>query len=332
MRDWIKLTVIYGAAVAFVAIAVTLLSTDERPPETLADQLGMAENLTYMSIAGRGHYSAPVWSPDGSHLAFVFFSSADATTTLWIANMDTGATRIAETGGHLPYGMQIAWRDNAHVAFLSDGDLFSTDIATDEVERLYRDAATWIGVAIDPNDGNRLIVSWYPRYDVTGLFRADLYEIDLATQTVTQITDTDDVSEESPVFSPDGRSLAYTAIIGRDFDAGERGTTGIHILTEGQGITEIDTKIMTGTHHLVWMEGGDRIAFRAFCDGTACDEAGVYAIDLESTGELVPFLTREARDGISGIAWSDAAHTLAFTTVGTPAGNNLTIWGPDPFR
>ncbi len=154
----------------------------------------------------------PAWSPDGKTLAY----STDRAGTLdiWLRDMATGAER--QLTRHKGAAVSAAWsRDARTLAFLDQtGALHTVDVATGRITQVF--GAIWEpGKPTWSPDGRTLALAAFKPYSAR--FREGLSEIltvDVATGAATYQPVFPDKSlgtrgDDGPVWSPDGRSLAF---------------------------------------------------------------------------------------------------------------------------
>ncbi len=158
----------------------------------------------------------PIWSPDGSRLAFA--SDRGGNVDLWIRNMDTGEeTQLTHTGGTvLP-----AWSpDGSRIVFNGQLGLSSVlnmvDVATGEVTQL-RDDLFGPGRASFSPDGSTIAFSALNQY--SSRFREGRNEILLMSlngepdRRVSPLPHTSIGMRglDGPVWSPDGNMMAFVS-------------------------------------------------------------------------------------------------------------------------
>ncbi len=261
----------------------------------------------------------PTWSPDGRHLAFLF--SKDGTVELWILDPQTGTTTHIRTQGTLSPYQGIAWQDNQTVVFISDGSVYSAKVINYNLKLLFKGAATWEGFAFNEIGGNNLIFSSSELYPLNQYHPSDLYTLNLSSGAIEQITNTPNISEKGPIFSRDGKSLAYLIVKDKDLEKGKRGTNGIIIKTEDRNSLTYDIPIVEGVNHMSWSPNGKGILVRA-----NYENPGLYYIDLSNFNKSTPpILIPKISNDISTFSWSYSTDQLAIETVGSPQGNALLI-------
>jgi TolB protein len=195
-------------------------------------------------------YSSPDYSPDGTKFVYagleccmnIDIADADGTNSRWVVSGQAGvsSTHWSPAGDWIAYenGGEI-WRVNAngyqygHAAITVPGvvshlsDAWSPDGQTVAVTDWWDGAYIWLYDAFgDGSTGRRLTApsSWLPLEmtwspdgkTITVASDGDLFQVNAKNGTVTRLTDTPDVSESSPVYSPDGAWLAYAATVPGD--------------------------------------------------------------------------------------------------------------------
>lgn len=153
--------------------------------------------------AGHGKNWLPAWSPDGTTIAFT--SNREGNEEIYVMNVD--GSNVRRLTRHWAIDTSPAWSpDGKRIAFTSnrtgrpqiwvmDADGANPRAVTNEK---YCDRASW-----SPGPADELV---YVSQTKTGF---DIKVVDLATLAVRQLTF--GPQNESPVFSPTGRHIAFTS-------------------------------------------------------------------------------------------------------------------------
>jgi len=154
----------------------------------------------------------PAWSPDGRQLAYS--TDRGGTLQIWLRDMATGAER--QLTRHAGAALSGAWsRDGQRLAFLDQtGSLHSVEVATGAIRQVF--GAIWEpGRPSWSADGRTLALAAFKPYSAR--YREGLSEIltvNVATGAATYQPHAPHRSlgtrgDDGPVWSPDGRHLAY---------------------------------------------------------------------------------------------------------------------------
>lgn len=160
--------------------------------------------LTIDALVDTRHPSNPVWSPDGSRLAFVWDQSG--VQNLFV--VDTGAT-----GPSTPRALTVFdggevgppfWSvDGSTVYAAHDGDLWKAPVTGGSAAPVWTTPETESGLVASPD-----------RSRVAFLRRGDLWVRTLTSGQETQLTSTP-ATESGPAWSPDGVLLAFSSAVVR---------------------------------------------------------------------------------------------------------------------
>ena len=178
----------------------------------IAPDGGEATRLTSIATGA----AAIKWFPDGKRIAFVSW--------VWpeLASESAQAKRVAEkkdakVKAHLTERGEYRFWDH----WLTDGrepHVFACDVATGRCEDLLKGT----GLALQPwdptsevydisPDGRELALTIDPSAEPGLMNRCDLFVVDLRTRRARNITSDSGLSDEHPLYSPDGTSIAFHA-------------------------------------------------------------------------------------------------------------------------
>ncbi|MDQ7064302.1 MAG: BamA/TamA family outer membrane protein [candidate division KSB1 bacterium] len=215
------------------------------------------------------------WSPDGKHI--VFAAKAGGQDALHIVDVDKRnivRTLKFDLDGVFsptwsPRGDEIAFVGMKH----GQSDIYAVQLETGRLRPITNDVFSDLEPSYSP-DGTRIVFSSDrgEYLDPDGLpenfkiYRFDYRNRDIylvqatgpETGSIERITDTP-FWEKYPVFSPDGRYLAFTS--------DRSGIANIYLHRLDTGETYPITNVLTGISHLSWGGDGSRLAFVAFYNG-----------------------------------------------------------------
>ncbi|MEU0877362.1 serine hydrolase [Lentzea sp. NPDC005914] len=237
---------------------------DDRALWRVAD--GKAKQLT----RGRSDQS-PVWSPDGSRIAFL--RAQDGPPQVWLLPADGGEPEQVTT---LPLGAgQPVWSaDGTRLAFSAPVDTADAKAPISTSRLDYK------------SDGSGYLRS----------VRAHLHVLDLESREVRQITDGDWFAS-TPAWSPDGTQLAFTGA--RDKDADLTFRVPVHIVEVAGHAKPKLVGLATGQAATVeWTEEGLLVTGR-----TTADTGHFHVLLLSLDGEvrtLSKALDRNVMPGMAG--------------------------------
>ena len=230
-----------AAAAAAPAPAGRLLVIDDRPGEGVKSILATGDDLRRLNLQ-IPVYGHPDYSPDGSRITYadgwsVYTARADGTDRRWVA----GAGYAPSHPRWSPDGTEIAFEAGEIVAARTDAT--STRTITDsggtvawapDGRRVAVVKSQWVGgepwdpifasdiwiVNADGSGEERQLtargtwnpsrLSWSPDGRTVAVeAQGDLWAVQVSTGVVTNLTRTAAITESSPIWSPDGRWLAY---------------------------------------------------------------------------------------------------------------------------
>jgi len=233
-----------GGKVAFASFATNLVAGDTGLADIFVKDLTTGA-VTRVTADGQGGVLNPVFSPDGTKLAFESSGSnlipGDPLggAGIFVADLTTGdVTRVSTSAVGAPANSfsiyPVFSPDGNKVAFYSDAanlvpgdtlhsiDLFLKDLTTGAINFVSTDAAgnrlPVIGVtnsapAFSP-DGTQIAFALDPYDPLDTSIRMEIYVKDLVTGNLRQVSmDSFEVQESDgayyPVFSPDGKKVAF---------------------------------------------------------------------------------------------------------------------------
>ena len=152
------------------------------------------------------YVSSPAFSPDGKKLAFSAREVNGVDAGIYVANLDGGQLRnlsnhpaIDTSPSWSPTGQQIAFisdRSGSPQLWVMDADGSNLQVLV--TEGGHCDSPNW------SPDGRFITYSW----QAPGLWKHDIYVIEVATERVFQLT-SGRGSNENPHWSPDGRHITF---------------------------------------------------------------------------------------------------------------------------
>jgi len=276
---------------AFVLLIAALVGSRFLGPDPVRTDVWAASWIQKPLTTYPGPEFSPAISPDGSRVAFVMSESAAAPGRIWIKEIAGDSTYVLPTRPGYP--TQMAWApDNRQIAYVNYEErtvIRSISLAGGEDRELYRGEFALSGLAWSP-DGDRLAVSMSD----ADPGRSRIHLIHLDDLMVEQLTSAPlSVSGDFlPVFSPDGRQLA--------FGRGQRDFfLRVHVLSLIDGSTELlepEFGYMTG---LDWAPNGRQLLVTSYPEETGV----LQGYDLQ-IGRLETLSV-----GASNVEWVSCART-----------------------
>jgi dipeptidyl aminopeptidase/acylaminoacyl peptidase len=261
--------------------------------------------------------SHPRWSPDGKYLAFLS-ARHEGKTQVWLLNRTGGeAQQLTDT----PQAVDnFVWSPDGQRLCLILRDATSEELeAAKERERVKegvdeksKDAKEKKPKAQKPWVIDRLQF----KVDEVGYLdhrRTHLYTFDVATKSLTQIT-SGDYDDSDPVWSPDGKQLAFTS--NRTSDPDRNYNTDIWTVAadnadKGAHLTQITTN-PGEDHSPAWSPDGKWIAYVTRTEPKLFEYATKHLAISPATGGEPKVLTRAFDRNVSDIEFSADSKGIFF--------------------
>lgn len=208
------------------------------------------------------------WSPDSKHI--VFASKAGDEDALQI--VDVRSRKIVKelklgldgifTPSWSPKGDEIAFMGIQN----GQGDIYSYHLKTEKLRQITDDVFSDLQPQWSPDGKTIAFISDRGDFSTSDIpadfkiyhedyWQKDVYLIDVETQKMRRLTHTSGL-EASPVFSPDGKKIAYTS--------DENGIYNIYIYDLETGMNYPITDVLTGIFNLSWHGDAKKLAFVSF--------------------------------------------------------------------
>ncbi len=285
---------------------ITYVDTSHAIESTPSDGTGSATTL--YTDATNTFYS-PTWSPDGKSLAYTELVNQGTLTQLFVNGK-------ALSGNEDVFAFPARWASNDSLIYAADGKILQRSVSAGTVQTIPFSAKVSFNRASYPMKAHDFDST--AKQPATGVLSPELspdgrhvafvalnqlYEMAIGHKPVA-LTNTP-WAKATPVWSPDGRYLAYAS--------DEDGPMAIYIRNIDTGATRRLTAPFTGAQaKLAWSPNGQKIAFETALDSEAGSQA-LYVADVAS-GQFHEVFGPDNAKG--------ADYEIAFEP-GAPS------WGPD---
>jgi TolB protein len=292
-------TTIENGKIAFTALtsraAITAATWVVNPDGT---------GLTKLSqTPGVGGEYGPVWSPDGTKVAFYVDDPVGGSYDLYVVNADgSGLTRLTDGGG-----------DETNPVWSPDGTRLTYVVdnpdGTSEVLIMNADGT---GKTKLTNGEHDFSPAWSPDGDRIAFVRSgadyDIYSVRPDGTDLTPLTNYSGF-EEMPLWSPDGSMIA--------FSGSQTGEDELYVANaDGSGVAKLTDVPTDGRGCCIgraaWSPDGTKIAFAVYGDGNW----GIYAVNADGTAQTR--LTSGPGDEVSPV-WAPDGGEIAFLASPVPS-------------
>ena len=218
------------------------------------------------------HWNRPGmgWSPDGTQV--VFATKAGPKDALHIIDIDKREV-VQSYSIDLDGVFSPSWSPKENlIAFMGvkggQSDIYLFNLDTEELSQLTDDIFSDLNPSWSP-DGSQLtfvsdrgdhLVKPGDDFKIQDYHYSqhDIYTYDVASKQMMRLT-ADNAVENNPVFSPDGKQIAYISNVS--------GINNIYIMDLASKESYPITNLITGVSQLSWSREGNRLAFSSFYNG-----------------------------------------------------------------
>jgi dipeptidyl aminopeptidase/acylaminoacyl peptidase len=245
-----------GGWIAYTVEGSDLGADDRKSSVWMVDFEGKSD----LRLTGTGESASnPQFSPDGRYVAFLS-ARADGRTQMYL--LDRRGGEAQPIGGIAGDINDYAWSpDGSRLVLSMAPGVANAGVANAGV------ATPAVAAADDDAKGSKPLVieRLHFKEDKSGYLTADdrthLYLFDLAAKKLTSLTAEADVDDTSPVFSPDGNSVAFFST--RGVDADRSGKLALELIDARSGAAprKLAEFFAPNKQALLWTRDGARIVY-----------------------------------------------------------------------
>ena len=246
-----------------------------------------------LTNSGEGE-SIPRWSPDGKYLSFVSDRHGEKVSQIWLMDTRGGeAKKLTNLKGDLE---DYAWSPDGKKIVMTIKDEDFTDTAKTKTRKPY------------------VMDRYQFKKDVRGYVENrnnHLYLFDIDTKQTDTLTK-GNFDEESAVWSPDGKQLAFVSNRSSDRDRNENTDIWVMNATPGAVMLQL-TKWLGNDQDPHWSPDGKQIAYTSSSSNQAFTMYGENNISVvAAAGGDVRRLAGAMDRPVSGIGWSKDGKDITF--------------------